>query len=162
MRAYEALFAGLVLAAGIVYEVMARQMPRGKLGYPGPGFFPTVVGAFLVLTAAACLIQALLTGRSRGSAPAGQGKAAPAPRDRQAVRVGLFVSLLILYALTLQPLGFPIAIVLFLVAATWVFGYRRWFPALGIATGLAVLSYLIFVLWLKVPLPLGILSDVLD
>jgi hypothetical protein len=48
------------------------------------------------------------------------------------------------------------------MASIWVFGYRKWLPALGIATVLTVISYLTFVLWLKVPLPLGLLSDLLD
>ncbi len=162
MRAYETLFAGLVLAAGIVYEVMALWMPRGRIGQPGPGFFPVVVGAVLLLTAAGCLIQALLIERPHGLAMERRGKEAPTQRNRQVIRIWLLVGFLIFYALTLQPLGFPIAIFLFLMAATWVFGYRRWFPALGIAVVLTVISYLAFVVWLKVPLPLGILSDLLD
>ncbi len=162
MRAYETLFAGLVLAAGIVYEVMAWRMPRGRIGYPGPGFFPVVVGAVLVLTAAACLIQALLIGRPGGPAVEPGEKAPPVAQDRQVVRIWLLVGFLVLYALALQPLGFPVAIIVFLMAAIWVFGYRRWLPALGIAVALTFISYLTFVVWLKVPLPLGVLSDVLD
>jgi hypothetical protein len=61
-----------------------------------------------------------------------------------------------------QPVGFPIALTVFLVAAIWVFGYRKWLPALGIAAALTIISYLTFVVWLKVPLPLGILTDILD
>lgn len=162
MRASETLFAGLVLAAGIAYEVMAWWMPRGKLGYPGPGFFPVIVGAVLVLTAAACLIQALLIRRPDGPAAAAEETAALAPGSRQTARIWFLIGFLILYAMTVQPLGFPIALTVFLVAAIWVFGYRRWLPALGIAAALTAISYLTFVVWLKVPLPLGILSDILD
>ena len=68
MRGYDPLFAGLVLGAGIVYEAMALWMPRGRIGQPGPGYFPVVVGAFLILTAAACLIQALAIRRPGGPA----------------------------------------------------------------------------------------------
>lgn len=162
MRAYDTLFAGLVLAASIVYEVMAWRMPQGRIGYPGPGFFPAIVGAILILTAAACLIQAVLIGRSGGSAMKGQGQRAPASGNRQNIRIWLLVGFLILYALALQPVGFPIALPLFLVAAIWVFGYRKWLPALAIAATLTTIAYLTFVVWLKVPLPLGILTDILD
>ena len=154
MKAYETLFAGLVLAAGVVYEVTAWQMPRGRIGYPGPGYFPVIVGAVLILTGAACLIQALVVQRSSAEAPA--------PASRQTGRIWLLVSFLVLYAITVQPVGFPISLTLFLMASIWVFGYRKWLPALGIATALTVISYLTFVLWLKVPLPLGLLSDLLD
>lgn len=162
MKAYETSFAGLALAAGIVYEVMAWRMPRGKLGYPGPGFFPVVIGAVLVVTAAACLIQALLITRPVGAAAEADEKAAPTAPDRQGVRIWLLIGFLVLYAVTVQPLGFPIALTVFLVAAIWVFGYKRWLPSLGIAVALTVISYLTFVVWLKVPLPLGILADILD
>jgi hypothetical protein len=154
VKAYETLFAALVLAAGVVYEVTAWQMPRGRIGHPGPGYFPIIVGAVLILTGAACLIQALVVQRSSAEAPA--------PASRQTGRIWLLVSFLVLYAITVQPVGFPISLTLFLMASIWVFGYRKWLPALGIATALTVISYLTFVLWLKVPLPLGLLSDLLD
>jgi hypothetical protein len=48
------------------------------------------------------------------------------------------------------------------VASIRVFGYRKWLPTVGIAAALTVVSYLTFVTWLKVPIPLGILSDILD
>ena len=162
MRAYDTLFAGLFLAAGIVYEVMALRMPRGRIGQPGPGFFPMIVGAVLIVTAGACLIQALLVRRSAGSAPEGPDEEAPARGNRQVSKTWLLVGFLVLYILALQPVGFPIALTVFLAASIWVFGYRKWLPALGIAVALTVISYLTFVVWLKVPLPLGILSDILD
>ena len=162
MRGYDLLFAGLVLAAGIVYEVMALWMPRGRIGQPGPGFFPVVVGAFLILTAAACLIQALVARRFADSAGEAAEDAAPVSSTRQTRKTWLLLTFLVLYIFALQPLGFPIAILVFLLASIWVFGYRKWLPALGIAAALTAISYLTFIAWLKVPLPLGILSDLLD
>ena len=162
MRAYDTLFAGLFLAAGIVYEVMALRMPRGRIGQPGPGFFPMIVGAILILTAAACLVQALMTRRSAGSAPEGPDEGVHARGNRQVSKTWLLLIFLVLYILALQPVGFPIALTVFLMASIWVFGYRKWLPVAGIAVALTVISYLTFIVWLKVPLPLGILSDMLD
>ena len=162
MRAYDPLFAGLVLAAGIVYEVMALWMPRGRIGQPGPGFFPVVVGAFLILTAAACLIQALAVRRPAGPARDAAENVTPVPSTRQTHKTWLLLTFLVLYIFALQPLGFAIAILVFLLASIQVFGYRKWLPAVGISAALTTISYLTFVVWLKVPLPLGILSDLLD
>jgi putative tricarboxylic transport membrane protein len=162
VRAYDTLFAGLFLAAGIVYEVMALWMPRGRIGQPGPGYFPVIVGAFLILTAAACLIQALAAGRHGNPAGEAAEDAAPAQSARQTGKTWLLLIFLVLYVLALQPVGFPIALTVFLVASIWVFGYRKWLPVAGIAVALTVISYLTFIVWLKVPLPLGILSDLLD
>ncbi len=163
MRILEILFSGAVVAVGVVYAGMAFWMPRGTVAYPGPGFFPLMVGAFLTLAAAACLLQACLTGR-RAPAPA---PAAPSERDRPASskrvrRAVAVLALLLAYAALLKPVGFPVAIFLFVLAAIPAFGYRRWLPTLVIATALAVVSYFTFVTWLKVPLPLGILDHFLD
>ena len=160
MRGYETLFAGLILVAGIIYEGMALWMPRGRIGQPGPGFFPIIVGAFLILTAAGCLVQAFMTRRMERLTV--HSVETPASEDRQVARVWLLIGFLVLYAVAVQPVGFPIALMLFLAASIWIFGYRKWLPTLGIAAALTALSYLTFVLWLKVPLPLGILSDLLD
>jgi hypothetical protein len=162
VRASDPLFAGLVLAVGVVYEVMALWMPRGRIGQPGPGFYPVVVGACLILTAAACLVQTLMTAR-RNAGPAGETVAnASVQSHRQTHKTWLLLSFLVLYVLALKPLGFPIAISVLVIASIRVFGYRRWLPTLGIAAALTLVSYLTFVVWLKVPLPLGILDDLLD
>ena len=162
MKTYDTLFAGLFLAAGIVYEVMALRMPLGRIGQTGPGYFPVIVGALLILTAAACLIQALATGRPGSPAEEAAEDAAPAQSARQTGKTWHLLIFLVLYVLALQPVGFPIALTVFLMASIWVFGYRKWLPVAGIAVALTVISYLTFIVWLKVPLPLGILSDLLD
>ncbi|MFB3820195.1 MAG: tripartite tricarboxylate transporter TctB family protein [Candidatus Methylomirabilales bacterium] len=159
MKATEVGFAGFILAIGIAYEGMALGMPRGKLGYPGPGFFPLMVGAFLSLAAAGCLVQALL---GRGMAPRAAAAGAAGEAPRRTHRAVLLLGLLTAYGLALKPVGFPLAIFLFVLAAMRIFGYRRWLPALAVTVVLAVFSYVTFVLWLKVPLPLGIVGAWLE
>ena len=65
MKIGSAVFAGLILAVGLVYEIMALNMPRGRLSYPGPGFFPMIMGVFLIATALGCILQEILS-RKRG------------------------------------------------------------------------------------------------
>ena len=164
MKKADALLAGIVLLVGIVYEGMAWWMPRGSIAYPGPGFFPVIVGLFLILTAAGCVIQAFAGGTSLDpSAPGDKpgGEVRPATRPSAGKAWGL-LGLLVAYTLFLKPLGFLIAIFLFLLASIRIFGYRRWLPSLGITAAIAAISYVSFVIWLKVPLPLGILGDILD
>jgi hypothetical protein len=120
-----------------------------------------VVGAFLILASAGCLVQALLLRRPVTASKPPTTAEAPAPK-RLVYRTGLLLGFLTLYAFLLKPLGFPIAIFLFVLAAIRVFGFRRWFPALGITLGLAIVSYFGFVVWLAVPLPMGIVGELLD
>ncbi|HSB81433.1 MAG TPA: tripartite tricarboxylate transporter TctB family protein [Candidatus Methylomirabilis sp.] len=164
MKKADALLAGIVLLIGIGYEGMAWRMPRGSISYPGPGYFPVIVGLFLILTAAGCVIQSFGGGISPDPSAAGDKPAREHPlaaRPSAGKAWGL-LGLLAAYALFLKPLGFLIAIFLFLLASIRVFGYRRWLPSLGVTAAIAALSYVSFVIWLKVPLPLGILGDILD
>ena len=68
MKIGSVVFAGLILAVGLVYEIMALNMPRGRLSYPGPGLFPTIVGVFLVATALGCFIQEILSRKKEARA----------------------------------------------------------------------------------------------
>jgi cytochrome c oxidase subunit IV len=138
-------------------------MPRGSLSYPGPGFFPLAIGVFLIVTALGCLLQEFLP-RKTGEGPTASplpSQDSAAPGDRNVKKTFQLMALMIGYTLVLKTLGFLISICAFLVVAIRIFGYRRWFPALAMATVIAGISYVSFVLWLKVPLPLGILEEVL-
>lgn len=157
------VFAGLIFAVGLVYETMAMNMPRGSLAYPGPGLFPMVIGVFLIATALGCLLQEILP-RMRGKDPAASSlpnEDSADPEERNVKKTVQLTALMIGYIFVLKPLGFPLAICAFLALAIRIFGYRKWLPTLAMAAIIAGISYVAFVLWLKVPLPLGILEEVL-
>lgn len=159
MRIVDALFVGVVLLVGVIYELMALKMPRGNLAHPGPGFYPILVGIFFIFAAASCFIRSIVKGR----AGAGARALALGP-DEQQTAVSTWVSLsktiqllgvLLFYGLTLQFLGFVITIFVSMVMSIRIFGYRRWLFSLLIAGIIVAISYLLFVVWLKVPLPRG-------
>ena len=157
------VFAGLLLAVGLVYESMALNMPRGNFAYPGPGLFPLIIGAFMIAMALGCLLQEIVP-RMRARKP--EASSIPSAdaadsEERNIAKTFQLTALLIAYTLVLKPLGFPLAICAFLVLAIRVFGYRKWLPTLAMAAIIAGISYVAFVLWLKVPMPLGLLEDLL-
>jgi len=161
MKTGSIVFAGVMLAVGVVYETMALGMPRGNLAYPGPGLFPMIIGAFMIAMALGCLVQELLPRmQTKGPAasPAPIGEAA-APEERDVMKTVQLTALMIGYIFALKPLGFPIAICIFLAIAIRIFGYRKWLPALAMAAIITVVSYVSFVVWLAVPLPMGMLED---
>lgn len=163
MKLGSIVFAGLMLAVGLVYEIMALNMPLGRLSYPGPGLFPMIIGILLIATALGCLLQEILSKKRTGGGPSASPRLNPepnTPQNRNVVKTYQLIALMVAYALALKTVGFLISIVLFLIAAIRIFGNRRWFSALAIAGVVAGISYVSFVLWLKVPLPLGILDDV--
>jgi hypothetical protein len=149
------LFTGSILVVGLVYLAMALQMPRGTIAYPGPGFYPSVVGVFLVLTAAYCFGRAVLQAWTERSAEA------PRPPDEAgATKPTLqLLGLLVLYAGALPYLGFVPAIFAFLLLAMRTFGYRNWARSVLVTAIIVAISWVTFVYWLKVPLPRGLLDD---
>lgn len=154
---YQNLFAGVFVAVGIGYEAMALSMPVGGFGSPGPGLFPLIVGGALVLSAAACLIQNLV----RSNAASTEPPTAATRVKAEGGKAWLLVLALILYVLVLKPLGFPIALVLLLAASMRVFGYRKWLRIGAMSILMTAMAHVVFVTWLKVPLPLGILAGFL-
>ena len=157
---YQNLFVGVFLAVGIGYEAMALSMPLGGFGSPGPGLFPLIVGAALIVTAAACLIQNLVS--AQPAAP-GIDDATPSVHTKADTgKAWLLIAALILYVVALKPLGFPIALTLLMMASTRIFGYRNWPGNVAMSVLVTLIAYVVFVTWLKVPLPLGILAAFLD
>lgn len=152
-----------MLAVGLVYETMAMNMPRGSLAYPGPGLFPMIIGILLIATALGCLFQEIVPRmRSKDPVASSLPDEAPAAADKRNVgKTVQLTALMIGYIFLLKPLGFPLAICAFLALAIRIFGYRKWLPTLAMAAVIAGISYLSFVVWLKVALPLGILEEVL-
>lgn len=157
---YQHLFAGVFLAVGIAYEAMALSMPLGGFGSPGPGLFPIIVGAALILTAAACLIQNLVS--SEPPAASLEETGAPVQGRSEARKAWLLVASLIVYVVALKPVGFPVALTLLLIASVRIFGYRNWLGNFAISVLMTVIAYVVFIVWLKVPLPLGLLAGLLD
>ena len=157
------VFAGLMLAVGLVYESMALNMPRGSLGYPGPGLFPMIIGAFMIAMALGCLVQEIVPRMRKKMVAASALPSADAagPEERNVAKTFQLTALMIAYIFALKPLGFPIAICAFLAVAIRIFGYRKWLPALAMAAIITAVSYVSFVIWLAVPLPMGILEDIL-
>jgi hypothetical protein len=122
-----------------------------------------VVGVFLIATALGCLLQEILPRmKARDAAALALPNQAPAePEERNVKKTIQLTALMIAYIFVLKPLGFPLAICAFLALAIRIFGYRRWLPTLAMAAVIAGISYVAFMVWLKVPLPLGILEEVL-
>jgi hypothetical protein len=148
------LFTGAIFAVGVVYLAMALQMPRGSFVFPGPGFYPSVVGVFMVVTAGFCFGRALLRAKKETSVM--RQSSAPKPSITPTLQL---LALMVLYVGSLPYLGFLPAIFLFLLGAMRIFGYRHWGRGLLITSVIVAVSYITFVHWLSVPLPRGFLGE---
>ena len=122
-----------------------------------------IIGAFMIAMALGCLAQDFLPKKKSAAAAdtSATKEEAAAGEERDFMKTFQLIVLMIGYILALKPVGFPITICIFLALAIRIFGYRKWLPALAMAAIITVVSYVSFVVWLAVPLPMGILEEVL-
>lgn len=146
--------AGLVmLGFGLAMLVkVTADLRIWSSGEPAAGFFPALIALSIALLAAAIVVQAAL------ASPAGEGaeKRAPGGGEAGKARSGkvlAYLAAMIVFPPALEHLGFAIASFA-LLSFLLIFVERQ--PvgrSLAIATGCVVVSYCVFVIFLKVPLP---------
>jgi hypothetical protein len=135
---------------GAATVVLSLQLPLGNVRLPGTGFFPLVLGLLLIGLAATQGIRLHLA-KSRASAPA----PSPAPKAEGASRrVALFIGVVALAIVLLQPAGYVAATLVLMVGLLRVLGVA-WGASALIAAGSALASHVIFVRWLGIPMPGG-------
>src|SRR5574341_925200 len=139
----------VLLGAGVVVREAAK-LPFGVVRHPGPGFVPLWIGVGLGALSIVLGAQAL---RARGT-DARAGRTEGGQWRRVA---GLLVALAV-YVLALSSLGYPISTFLLVLFMLRPLLRRRPVAALGLAAFAAGGSYLLFGVWLKVPLPPGPLA----
>jgi hypothetical protein len=134
----------LVFVAGFLWE--ASRYPFGSPGSPGPGFLPVTLG---VAFAALSLVLLLRPGSPPESV---------LPPDRAAtLRIVATVVVIGLAIVLLDRLGFLVTGTLLMLALLLTLD-RRPVLAVVMAPIAVVLVYAVFKVWLRVPLPAGVLS----
>ena len=134
----------LVFVAGFLWE--AGRYPFGTPNAPGPGFLPLTIGTAFAIAALFMLIFP-------GSLPE---RVLP-PERAGTVRIVTTILLLGLAIALLDRLGFLVVATLMMLGLLLVLD-RRPIRDVILAPCAAVLVYVIFKVWLRVPLPAGMLS----
>jgi putative tricarboxylic transport membrane protein len=139
-----ARLSGLVIAGlGVAACILARRLPAQTGFGLGPAFWTGIV-----LAACGLWLCARPTADAEVSWPASRGFA----------RAGSGLVLLLLYALALQPLGYLISTAVFLVVGILLLEPVRRARALVVGVASAAFLFLIFRVWLRIPLPGGVLG----
>ena len=138
---------------GGITAAPSLQLPLGAPRMPGSGFFPLVLGLALMALAAGHGVHIY---RARPKAAAVETPAAPAAPggDGATRRVVLFVAGVIAAVALLQPLGYVLSSFLLMLVLLRILGLRLWY-SVAIALLSAAACYVVFVRWLKIPLPSG-------
>jgi hypothetical protein len=147
--------AAALLAFGVLTALLSLQLPLGTLRAPDSGFFPLALGLMLTALAAGHLGQLRRAARA-APADAEPPGASGAAGDRAAMlRVVQFMGAVVAATALLQPLGYAPVAFLSMGALLEILGMRpRWLSAL-IALATAGMCQVVFVHWLRIPLPAG-------
>lgn len=125
----------------------SRSYPLGTIDYPGPGFLPILLGIAIGLMALILFISSWAQMPPRKTSWP----------DRQGfIKVGAIFIGIFLFTLLIEVSGYLLNTFLLFVMLLRPVGKQSWPLTLLISFAAVLTAYLLFDVWLKVPLPRGI------
>lgn len=121
--------------------LLARDYGLGTAFRMGPGYFPTALGALLVLIGLVSLGRAFVRA----------GTPLPPMRFKGLIAV---TAATIAFGVLVRGVGLVVALPVLVVASAAASARFRWGPALALASGLTVFCVVVFLKGLGVPLPI--------
>lgn len=147
IKSQQDFWAGLLFVVlGVVFAVGASQHAMGSASAPGPGYFPIVLSALMVLLGAMILFFSL-TFETDGGQPIG----AVAWRPLLVV-----TGAIVMFGLALPVLGLLLTCPLVLLVSSGAVGRPHWPSLWWSALLLTLAAYLVLVVGLGLPLPVGL------
>ena len=142
-RALKDILAGLTFVAfGLAFAVLALGYQVGTPVRMGPGFFPLVLGGLLVLIGGVIAVRGFLANEDEGIGVVPWRA------------LGLILAAVLFFGLTVRGLGLIPSTFFAALMATFASRHTGVVAAVLITVGLTVLCVLIFVLALRLRLPL--------
>jgi putative tricarboxylic transport membrane protein len=129
-------------------------MDLGTFRQPGPGFLSFSAGAVIGILAFWFLIQSTISKGSRGKAGPSEDREGTLAKTRP-----LLICLALFgYVIVFNWLGFVLSTFLFVLCVFPVAEPQRWWRVVMKATLITIGNYVVFVVWLGVDLPKGVLG----
>ncbi len=154
MKRDETIVGIVILFFGGITTLLSLRMPIGTFRAAGTGLFPLLLGIILMILSVLFLFNLLL--RKEKDL---EKKEAPVEASPGSIKpVILFLGMMALAALFFNSLGYPLIAFLLMVALLKILGMKRWTASILLSLATAVVSYFLFVQWLKIPLPKGLLG----
>ncbi len=145
MKKWERIAAAILTFVGVSSATLAYDLGFGDFHHPGPGFFPFWLSAILALVSFIYFLTQLGADSRRG----------PLWDKHAWVRPFQAAGVMFLYSLAIGWMGFFSATFLLFLAWLILIEREKWLTV-GLVSVLGTLSlFLIFTIFLKVPLPKG-------
>jgi putative tricarboxylic transport membrane protein len=149
MRRADRISGLLLLIFGVGFTVGARQHPYWTPTGPGSGLLPFWLGLAMAVLAGVLLVGAM---RRPDSGPAWL------PSGRPLVRLIVVIVATTAFVWLLPVLGMTLGTFLFLIGLLRFLEGHTWFATVGVAVAASAANWLVFIHWLHVPFPVGVLG----
>jgi Tripartite tricarboxylate transporter TctB family len=142
IRSTKDFWTGVIyIAFGASAILIAREYGMGTALKMGPAYFPSVLGALLVLIGVIAVIRAFLV----------EGTPIGALAVKQ---LAIILGSIVLFGFIVRGVGLLVALPLLVILTASASIHFRLLPTLALAAGLTVFCIMIFVQGLGVPLPI--------
>jgi putative tricarboxylic transport membrane protein len=138
------------LLFSVFATVGSYRLGLGNLAKPGSGLLPFAASCVLGLLSLTLALQALRSKRAKGEALW--------PTRTGWLKVILVLVSILIYATALEKLGFPLSTFLLLLLLLKTIEPQPWLTSILFPLLVVAAAYVVFNLWLKVPLPSGLLG----
>lgn len=142
----------IVFLFGGVTVILSLQMPLGTLRMAGSGLFPFWLGLILMALSLLFLLRLLM---AKVSLPEAQNTVHVPNATKQML---LFLGATMLATFGITFLGYPLTTFLLMLLLLIILGVQGRLFILTLSLLAAISCYLLFVRWLKIPLPKGIIG----
>ena len=127
---------------GALFAIVAQNYDLGSAQRMGPAFFPTILGGLLVVLGIVILLKGF--GHSETDHHVEKFHFAP---------IAWVLGSVIIFGATLTKLGFVISMAILVIISSMGSHEMKWKEVIALGTGMAILTYLVFILGLKLTIP---------
>lgn len=151
MNKAETAAGGVITAIGALMLFQSLKFAYFLDGVPGPGFLPRWIAGALVCAGLVLTVQGLRPARVLQEAIAWPDRAGWK-------RLALMFAALAVALVLLDKLGFVVVTTAFMGVLIFGLGVRSWWMLVSVPLVAAIGLYVVFAVWLSVPLPKGIFT----
>jgi putative tricarboxylic transport membrane protein len=127
---------------GALFAIVAQNYDLGTAQRMGPAFFPTILGGLLVVLGIVILLKGF--GHSEDDHAVEKFHFGP---------IAWVLGSVIIFGATLTKLGFVISMAILVVISSMGSHEMKWKEVIALGVGMAILTYLVFILGLKLTIP---------
>jgi putative tricarboxylic transport membrane protein len=151
----------VLILFGVGFLLYDIKYPLDQWANPGPGVFPLIVGAVLVILATWQLVQDFRKSKRQGikkdDDEATKSITEFLQRNEGEKKVLFMIAVFIIYLMMVKWVGFFTSNFLFVIFSSRLIEAKDWKGPVALSVGINLFCYFLFEVWLKLSFPRGIL-----